>query len=197
MSERKLVSVGAACEVAHQVRRRHPDQPTYFYDWIVAAEEPFLRHVDLVFDRFLEAEDLELAPTGWSVLDRATGFRFYPHDFLCLGTGRLPNVEEIAEVRARYLRRAERTRELLGSGEPLFLLRHFYAEPVAKLSAAAERIVATVRRAYPGGDFRWIWLTEHEVAPAPLAGGELHGVGKGRDWKGDDARWDVLLDRLV
>ena len=197
MSTRTLVSAGEACQVAHQMRRRNLDQLTGFFDWIVTPQEPFLRHVDLVFDRILEMEDLDLAPNGLSVLDRGTGFRFYQHDFNRLGPGQLPSREEVATVRDRYLRRAERTRALLGSGKPVVLFRHFYAGALDKLPAEAAKIANAFRSAYPGGDLRWIWLTQHDVEPTSLATGELHSVGTGRDWKGDDARWDALLDLLV
>jgi hypothetical protein len=187
------VSLGTNCQVAHQIRRITGQREAFFFDWIVTEHDALLRSAALQFQALLAPKNLQLATNGKSVLDAATGLRFYLHDFPSTNGMIDPDrLEENASVvREKYLRRAGRTRSLLACGEPVLLVRYLVGQPADVCAQQRDDITRAFRHHYPEVNVRFLWVTDspdvaaalgiHCAPPSPLG------------WTGDDVAWDMAL----
>lgn len=180
-----VLSLGHACQVAHQLHRLFGKQETFFFDWIVTDHAALIRNAGLDAGGLLIPKNLERAPNRKSVLDKGTGLRFYGHDFTA-PDGLIPDdfMQSVDQVRDKYRRRANRTHELLASGMPVVMVRQ---EPDG---VREDEIIAEFAGQYPRGRFRYVWCTDagsYGTMRTPLGG----------NWKGDDEAWDRVASAIV
>ena len=184
----QVISIGSACQVSYQIRRRSPKaSATHFFDWIVTDHQALIDAVPLDFGNLLSPDAVEIGPDARYLRDCNTGLQFYAHDFAYL---RGDFLSELETVRERYLRRAERTSALLRSGDPILLVRHGFNR--ADVVGVAERkaIVDCFKINYPTSNLTFFFTTNLPVEEHVVESGFMAHVAECIDWKGDNASWD-------
>ncbi|MDW9633603.1 DUF1796 family putative cysteine peptidase [Sinorhizobium meliloti] len=192
----KVISLGQACQVAHQLKRIGITEQTNFFDWIVSPHEVLIKNLHLNLDSLLFSKGVVFNGKRTHLRDVATGFWFYGHDFSGVEnrTGIVTD-EELAKIKEKYLRRSRRTRIALSEG-PVTVVRHFYETPVAQAVAEQRQLVETLESLYPRTEFSYLWASELPVDCEMHTRGSVVHTPKGNDWKGDDQAWDRVATLL-
>ncbi|WP_087000784.1 DUF1796 family putative cysteine peptidase [Rhizobium sullae] len=193
----RIISLGHACQVAHQLRRLEVAKETLFYDWIVSTHDALMSTLHLELDGILFSERIEFDSRKVRLQDKASGLWFYGHDFpgAANKTG-IATKDEVDAVREKYLRRSERTKQALSEND-VTVIRHFYDLQLEKAQTEQLEIAAKLEQLYPGTNFLYLWISElPESDHTPHKGRMLH-VPKGADWKGDDHAWDRVAERFM
>ncbi|MEJ1121094.1 DUF1796 family putative cysteine peptidase [Phyllobacterium sp. CCNWLW109] len=191
-----FVSIGTACVVSHQLKRINLQQESLFYDWVVSPHGKLIETLGLHVEDKLFRKGVAFPETGKYVTDLGTGLNFYPHDFkgIIERDFNLVN-EQIEAVRTKYLRRAERMRAIFSSGERIFVVRHFFSEPLENLSQQQKEICATLAAHYPQTEFKYVWGSELPAKGFQPHIGKLYHFPAHTVWTGDDAAWEsAFLD---
>lgn len=185
------VSLGHACQVAHQLKRLGLAQETLFYDWLVTHHAKLISTLDFGFADRLFREGYTLPQAGNYLFENSTGLSFYPHDFRGLPEKDTALIEsQIEDVRTKYVRRALRTREILNSGSSVCIVRHFFSEPLEKIQKQQEEIVHSLAELYPSTQFTYLWGSEFDATSVNSHFGPIHHLPKAPAWEGDDVAWE-------
>lgn len=187
----RWISLGAACQVAHQLRRIGLSAETMFYDWIVTDHLTLLRTLDVNVGDDLFQKGYSLPKGGRHLFDAGTGLRFYPHDFLGLiEEDEVLVASQISKVREKYLGRLARMHNILASGEPICIVRHFFSEPAEQVAELQTEIVARLNQLYPGKERLFFWASDDNLEGSSFPHGTVYHLPRGATWHGDDASWD-------
>ncbi|MCA1439325.1 hypothetical protein I6F07_03610 [Ensifer sp. IC4062] len=186
-----VISLGHACQVAHQLKRLGIAQRTHFFDWIVSHHDALIKNLHLNLDGVLFSEGVAFNGKRTHLRDVATGFWFYGHDFSGVHnrTGTVSD-EELDEIKAKYLRRSHRTKLAL-SAERVTVIRHFFETPFRQAEAEQLEIIERLETLYPSTQFSYWWATELSTQGRTPPRGRFLFAPKSDDWKGDDHAWDV------
>lgn len=191
------ISLGHACQVAHQLKRLGLAQETMFYDWLVTQHDRLVESLDFSFIDKLFREGYKLPTTGNYLTETGTGLSFYPHDFRGLPEKDTLLIDsQIDDVRIKYVRRAERTREILASGAPVCVVRHFFGEALEKVQAQQGEIVERLAKLYPTTRFEYLWGSEHDASALKSPFGTIHHLPKASAWQGNDAAWEKMVQSI-
>ncbi|OIS91117.1 DUF1796 family putative cysteine peptidase [Brucella cytisi] len=192
------VSLGHACQVAHQLKRLGLARETMFYDWLVTQHEKLLKTLDFRFINNLFQDGYTLPENGNYLIECSTGLSFYPHDFRGLAEKNRELIDsQIESVRSKYVRRAERTYDVLNSGVEVCVVRHFFAEPLAAVQSQRDEIIHRLGELYPSTQFTYLWGSEFDAAGVDFASGKIHHLPKTPVWQGDDTAWNRMVDGIV
>lgn len=185
----QVVSLGRACQPAHQIRRILGITSAQVFDWIVTTDEGLVTLIGEQLEGFFARDRLGVNPKG-VVIDLPTDTRFL-HEF--------PKGSDMdakhEEHRGRYAALVERWRTLLASdAEVLFVRQHGWdADP----RAAARRLWRVIREQAPGLRFTILYLTKD---PADDVSWQEEGIinrflpqPTPYKWTGDDTAWERLL----
>lgn len=191
-----FVSIGAACVVSHQLKRMNLQQESLFYDWVVSPHGKLIETLGLQVEDRLFRKGVAFPEVGKYLTDLGTGLNFYPHDFKGIIERDIDLVnEQIEAIRTKYLRRAERMRAILSSGERIFVVRHFFSEPLKNLAQQQREISAALTENYPQTEFRYVWGSELAATGFQPCIGKLYHFPAHTVWTGDDAAWEgAFLD---
>ncbi|WP_376742676.1 DUF1796 family putative cysteine peptidase [Ensifer canadensis] len=192
------LSLGSACQVAHQLNRLGLRRETMFYDWLVTHHARLLETLPLNFEERLFREGYALPPVGSYLVENVTRLSFYSHDFpgLAEKDRKLTN-DEVEVVREKYVRRAKRTREVLSSGTDIRIVRHFFAEPVENIAQQQEQLVSTLSALYPETSFTYLWGSDFNADHLQSPFGYVHHFPKAETWLGNDQAWDRALASIT
>ncbi|EJN02277.1 DUF1796 family putative cysteine peptidase [Phyllobacterium sp. YR531] len=191
-----FVSIGTACVVSHQLKRINLQQESLFYDWVVSPHAKLVETLGLDVEETLFRKGVAFPQVGKYLTDLGTGLNFYPHDFKGIIERDIHLVnEQIEAVRTKYLRRAERMRAIFSSGEKIFVVRHFFSEPLENLPGQQKEISETLSKHYPQTEFKYVWGSELPSAGFQPHIGRLYHFPAHTVWTGDDAAWEsAFLD---
>jgi len=188
------LGLGAACQVTHQLRRIGLVSETMFYDWLVTHHIRLIETLPFNFGGSLFQEGYTLPAAGNYLVENATGLSFYPHDFQGLAEkDRALIDEQIDAIRDKYIRRADRTRSVLSSGEDVCIVRHFFAETPENIIRQQGELIARLSTLYPETNFSYLWGSDFKVDQIELPFGTIHHLPKASTWHGDDAAWDKIF----
>jgi hypothetical protein len=183
----QIVSLGRACQPAHQIRRLVPGAEAHVFDWIITPDSTVMDLIDTDLDGMFARARLEMGPQK-CIVDRVTGARFL-HEF--------PEGTEFdaqyEKNEGRYAMLADRWRALLASEQSiLFVRQHAWDE---NLRASAVRLRDKIAAKAPKLRFLLLYLTEDEVAPWNEAGILNLRLLQPEPyvWTGDDAAWEDVL----
>ena len=186
------VSLGKACQVAHQLRRTGlGDGQTMFYDWLVTHHTELLKTLSLDFEDRLFRDGYSLPPAGVHLVENVTGLSFYSHDFPGLAEGdRAVSDDEVEAVRRKYVRRMKRTRGVLSSGGEVRIVRHFFEEPVETVVQRQADVVARLSELYPQTRFTYLWGSDFNTDELDSPFGDVHHLPQSETWLGNDEAWN-------
>ncbi len=185
-----VVSLGAHCQPAHQIRRITQNETAHVFDWIISPHHGVTRVLKDRFDGFFDRSRLVRNPQN-RVVDRESGLQFL-HDF-----------QETEEIDSAYLEKREKYNHLVhrflhllaGTESVLFVRQHSESE---KARERAIELSETIASAAPQLPFSLLYLT-------PLLPGTPTDWSDGRVifrtmprpetrlWTGDDNAWDKAL----
>ncbi len=183
----QVVSLGRACQPAHQIRRLDADAQAHVFDWVITPDQGLVDLIATGLDGFFARERLEMGHHN-CIADRVTDTRFL-HEF--------PKGLDFAaqyELNAgRIAMLVERWRALLASSQRiLFVRQHAWN---ADVRGTAVRLRDTIAARAPHLCFSLLYLTETEGDDW----GE-HGImnlhlrqPEPYVWTGDDAAWEQVL----
>ena len=93
------------------------------------------------------------------------------------------------------MRRATQTGELLASGEEVYIVRHFFDEPVLNPIQRQNDLVSRLSRLYPNTKFSYLWGSDFNADHINSPFGIVHHLPKASTWQGDDGAWGKRLAR--
>ena len=119
----KVISIGASCQIAHQVRRLWPQQQeAYPFDWIVTPYKALLKTLGDNFAGFVCGDYLELKTNSEGKIthieNTKSGVQFY-HDFPCS----VDFISHLVTVKKKYDFLIGRWREMIASGSNVLFIR--------------------------------------------------------------------------
>lgn len=185
----QVVSLGQACQPAHQLRRILGVSSAHVFDWIMTPSEGLIALIESDLDAFFSRDRLGIGESG-AITDLPTDTRFV-HEF--------PEGSDLdtqhAEHAGRYAMLAKRWRGLLRSRQRVLFVRqeNWAADP----RAAALRLHATLRAKAPHLRFRLLYLTGNPADEVPWGYPDVINRYLPQlepyDWRGDNAAWERLL----
>jgi hypothetical protein len=187
----QVVSLGRACQPAHQIRRVLQISAAHIFDWIVTTDHGVATLIASDLDGFFDRGGLIMGPEG-CIIDRVTQTQFL-HEF---PTGSDVETQHHAH-QERFVMLAERWRTLLASPQAVLFVRQHGWDAAARASAV--RLRDTIRRRAPRLRFAVLYLT----ADATEHWGETQILNRHLpqpspyDWRGDDAAWERLLGEAL
>ena len=190
---RQVVSLGRACQPAHQIRRILGITAAQVFDWIITTDQGLVALIEANLDGFFTPDRLVRDPKV-GMVDLPTGTKFL-HEF--------PKGSDVsaqhAEHAGRYAMLVRRWCTLLASDEHVLFVRQHGWDPESR--AAAVRLRQAIRRQAPRLPFTILYLTSD-----PIDEVSWHEEGiinrylpqpKPYHWKGDDAAWERLLGEAL
>nr|WP_255643142.1 DUF1796 family putative cysteine peptidase [Acidocella sp. KAb 2-4] len=191
----KVVSLGYACDVAHQIRRILHQTESYPFDWLLTPLNAVQTLIQTGFDGFLAPENLVHEHNY--VLDRETGIK-YLHDFK-----NLENFSgEIMEIREKYSRRVARWQDLMRHQASILFVRgqkdYDHLPPISL--DAARRLWSVIAQAYPAISLHLLVIQPLDCTVPDFADDKITMVRMGNPdpivWSGDDGKWQQLLSGI-
>jgi hypothetical protein len=188
----KVISLGRACDTAHQIRRYFRQTEAYPFDWLGTPFEGLLALLRHDFSGFLQTSDLE-SEQG-CVREARYGARLR-HDFPVL------DPEQIAAVQARYGRRIERFRQAVAGANRILFVRGQQHIGDALPFDPAITLERTLREVFPHLDFHLLVLNPEAAALPEFEAVGISGLSVASPdpyvWSGDDAAWSVLFGQVL
>jgi hypothetical protein len=185
-----IVSLGRACQPAHQIRRLFGVQTAQVFDWIITPDAALRTLLETRLDGFFSRDRLIMGPEA-CVIDAVTDVRFL-HEF---PAGSDVNAK-YAEHAPRFEMLTERWRALMASRRRVLFIRQHAWDPDPRDTAI--RLRRTLDAVAPELNYKLLYLTEHDEAPW----GEERIFNRRLsqpdvpDWRGDDHAWSALLDEF-
>lgn len=186
----EIVSLGRACQPAHQIRRIFGVERAHVFDWIITPDDGLRTSIETGLENFFARDRLVVGPEN-CVVDAVSDVRFL-HEF---PDGRLDE-QTYAEHVARFSTLVARWRDLMNSNHRVLFVRQHAWSPDAHASALKLR--ETLDVAAPSLEYTVLYLIEQDV-PAwnepRLVNMRLRQT-EPYDWRGDDRAWAALFDSL-
>lgn len=150
----RLISLGTDCSVGLAFKGLEIKEETYPFDWTVSHYRWLRAQMEERLPWPVDGSALTIHRESepYIVADEPAGI-FYYHDF----TPGESVESELAEVAARYRRRADRLREVMDSGQRLLLVRAYRGgdEPTSGgTTADIEALAEIIETRFPACDFR-------------------------------------------
>ncbi|MCZ8520822.1 MULTISPECIES: DUF1796 family putative cysteine peptidase [Paenibacillus] len=191
-----IISLGANCQTAYQLRRLKLRKASYPFDWFYFSNTAeVIRVLQTDFAHFMLRENLEpRQPSRVTTLvrDRFTTCWSY-HDFPLPTKPDQDPLYGYPEFRQKLDRRIARFYETVRSGQRiLFIRNHVKAEEAAPLKEALDALTAPRRCSL-------LLVNYHEESQGMkeegwgLGGVHTVRIAKGTQWYGDSKEWDELL----
>jgi Putative papain-like cysteine peptidase (DUF1796) len=185
----QVVSLGRACQPAHQIRRVLGTTSAHVFDWIVTPAPALVALIESDLEGFFARDRLGVGQSG-AMTDLPTDTRFV-HEF---PEGTDVDVQH-AQHAGRYAMLTRRWRHLLRSRQHvLFVRQHDWGlEP----RAAAAHLQAVLKAKAPRLRFALLYLTGDPADEVPW--GQEGIINRylpqlePYDWRGDNAAWERLL----
>ena len=175
----------------------------HIFDWMITPFDAVCAYLERDFQGVLERRDLAVGKNGTTVMHAGLD-TWHPHDFRAGADGQITEAmidTQYPAFAAKYAFLAQRFRDLLATPGPYL---YIYREIVTQ--RAAQRLAALLQARSPDHHFQLLFVdTEGAVnqvmtkVGAPAFKGWLPpGCAKppDRQWEGDDAAWDAVLDRF-
>ena len=194
-----IVSLGIACQPAHQIGRLFPEQQSHVLDWLITPHNGLLGLIRSNFEGFFRLDRLR---KGFKdrVCDTLSGAQFI-HEF---SQGDDLNVKYELH-RPRFEELITRWQDLRGAKQPLVFIRQ--SDRFNDASKAATEILNALDDAAFPQDTKLFYLTPTR----PIAtGSEYHGPEDTKRihfrelrqcepyvWSGDDAAWGDILSEVA
>jgi hypothetical protein len=186
-----IVSLGRACQPAHQIRRVFGIQTAQVFDWIITPDATLRTLLETRLDGFFLRDRLIMGPEA-CVIDAVTDVRFL-HEF--------PAGSDLdakyAEHSPRFDMLTARWRGLMASRRRvLFIRQHAWDRDPRETATMLRRTLDAVA---PLLDYRLLYLTEHYEAPwdeERIFNRRLRQPDV-PDWRGDDQAWTALLQEFI
>lgn len=186
----QIVSLGRACQPAHQIRRLFGVERAHVFDWVITPDEGLRTSIEMGLKHFFLRDRLIVGPEN-CIVDAMTDVRFL-HEF---PEARLDE-HSYAEHAARFSTLVARWRELMRSNRRVLFVRQHAWNPDPRLSALKLRDALDV--AAPALDYTLLYLTEQDAPPwneSRIVNMRLRQT-EPYDWRGDDQAWSALFDSL-
>ncbi|MGY0797595.1 DUF1796 family putative cysteine peptidase [Lysobacter sp. A286] len=198
----KVISIGATCQTAKQIRNQLGQNEAYYFDWLISPLPAVIKAIENDFEEILLPENLTYSDDRKiRLIDSANGLQ-YQHDFpidrlnpdLSQREVILPSFAEHADlVREKYRRRAERTREVLKSGERVLLVR--YAQVAEDLTEVRRQdLCNTFKRAFPSGELFFLWASPLVNEFKSVEAGWMCSLPQVENWDGDALGWRKVFE---
>lgn len=185
----QIVSLGRACQPAHQIRRVVPDAPAHVFDWIITNDDALVAHIDADLDGMFAREHLTMGENE-CIIHRETKTQFL-HEF-----PKGSDFDEQYEKNdGRYAMLSQRWKDLLASDQKVLFVRQHGWD--VDIRATATRLRDLIAAKAPRLTFTLLYLTEEEDAPWNEPGilNEYLRQPEPYVWTGDNAAWDHVLGR--
>lgn len=200
-----IVSFGAHCRTAHQIRRRFPDSEAHLFDWWVTPTRALVELLEEGFENIFIPSKMKIVdePTGPAVMCGHYGTMHY-HDFYNAKIGGRYSPLLVRNECSNNLSKASHlARRLLSlSGKVLFIrldtgnVRH-YDHNGDFDEALMQRFIKAMDILLPDLDFTFLMLNSTVADPGDkrIVLETLEKYGN-TTWEGSDQGWDELFDRL-
>lgn len=180
-----VISLGANCQAAYQIRRVLGVEVAYVFDWLVISPSAAAEAIRADFRVPLGADRLELRHDH--ILDRPTGTRFV-HDFP-IDPGFL---DHLPRVRDKYEFLGARTAEA-AQRDPLFVMTAVKPHKVRRVTDALTDVL--------GARWRLLIANGGDASSEPIDNVTFCRLGEtqhqhGR-WRGDDAGWEAAFRAVI
>jgi hypothetical protein len=190
MRFQKVLSLGYACDVAHQIRRILNQTEAYPFDWLLTPLDAIEKMIRTEFADFLHEANLRADEA--CVFDQSSGIRFL-HDFTNLQNFH----NELDGAKEKYHRRIARWLDLTRQKCPVLFVRSQKLHDRLPLIdyEAARRLLDVIGRHYTSISPHLL-VVQPEDSTIPDRRGEDVTMVKMPNsllWSGDDERWDALL----
>lgn len=187
----KVISLGRACDTAHQIRKNFDQPETYPFDWLITPLEALTALVSNDFEGFLREENLSAQPTY--VEDVRYSVRLL-HDF----PDHKIESDILRVVQEKYDRRISRWRDALFNAEKILFVRgqQYNDENVMGAQQSAD-LLKCLEGLNLQADWRLLVQNPTEAHVELLSHGRLV-MGELRmpepfSWTGDDKEWSRWL----
>ncbi|HEY3799470.1 MAG TPA: hypothetical protein VGL58_14050 [Caulobacteraceae bacterium] len=189
-----LMSIGADCQVSHQIRRVTGDETAYLFDWLITPVGSCGALLGDDSDWF-GSGNWEITADGMRVRDKGTGLEFQ-HEFPLIDVpGNLIDVAgvegHLGEARAKYAHLKAKTLAALRSADDLVLIRREWWTDAWRAAADAAAILETYSPLNPG--LRLVLVSEAVTADCIYERYVLLKLEPGEAWTGDDRSWDRVF----
>lgn len=176
---RRLISLGAACDVGFQLRMHGPENVAHFFDWLSISAEGVVKIIEKDFDVF-HPDDLTLIERNPRYVQCIrTGAKFH-HQFPHTSNGVIRDyLVFYRDFIGKFEHLAARFRDYAANKPVTFVRRNITKD-------VAERLEDVTSALFPGGDLRFFYMTdrpfETRLGRAVVAPPRAGGLGNMRDW---------------
>ncbi len=198
MAYDKVISLGASCQVAHQIRRNFPAQPeSYLFDWLGTYNEESLAAA--ICDGVSEIGRLENLSVRVPKVEGDKYWKIQDDKYIISMMHQFPSIKLIEDgygaFRGKFDFLTKRWNDLAASDAAVLFVRTIKGN--SKIDDSP--ILEAVRERHPTLNFDMLFVhTDGSASPA-LRRSErvlVGGVGRSTDWKGDDGSWEALFQSL-
>ena len=195
MKFEKILSLGHACDAAHQIRRHFHQTEAYPFDWLTTPLSGLMQLIENDFALFLD--EGHLTPAGKYLCETKYGVRFL-HEFPDPNRFR----ENLDEVRAKYQRRIQRWWSVMESGGRLLFVRSEQFVNAANVTEEKARALLKVLQQ------KYLKIKVHLLVLNPVAA-SIPVINEDNlwllplkppepwEWSGDDAAWSEVFERVT
>jgi hypothetical protein len=191
----KVLSLGYACDVAHQIRRILKQTESYPFDWLLTPINALQSMIQTDFENFLEEE--YLCQEKNYVLDRQSGIK-YLHDFK-----NLPEwSNDTSAVKDKYRRRIDRWLELMTQDMPaLFVRGQKENDRLPSIDhAGAVDLLNIINQKYPSIKAHLLVIQPIDSLIPDFKGDTITMVKMPSPnpavWSGDNEKWESLISEV-
>lgn len=197
----KVISIGATCQTARQIRNLLEQREAYYFDWLISPLPAVMKSIENGFTGILQPENLSYSDhRKIRLIDSINGLQ-YQHDFPvdeknddpALREMILPDFVDHAHLaREKYIRRALRTLDVLSSGVHILLVR--YVQDASELAPQRRNELKKVfAHRFPSGQLSFLWASPHVEGFNTVDDGWLCNLPPSPRWDGDAEGWRRAL----
>jgi len=195
---RQFIGFGASCQVSYQIRRRTRNEHALFFDWLIAHD---LRSIDLILNHFDETqfltEDCSLIGNGLRVLCPWSKLAFQ-HDFPSVNGVITEDFRaSLHHVKEKYRFLRDRTLAAMAQdGSVHIRFEYESTDALAECARFREKVSPSA-----GRNALYV-LASEAVAETMIVDDRMVfklDAYQGEEicrWRGNDASWDRLFDRV-
>lgn len=191
----KIISLGRACDIAHQIRRHFGQTEAYPFDWLITPFQGLIKTIDSDFGGFLSIDQLIIKDNY--VYGRDSDIIYY-HDFEGVDASNLEKL--LPEVREKYARRVDRWQKAISTGEPILFIRGYQNMSYGIIDESdAKSVYQSLLKTYPGVNAHILAQNTPEAKIEALRGEKIQIVNIAMPpsgWSGDDVAWSEVFERL-
>jgi hypothetical protein len=210
---RRILSIGANCETAHQLRRTDRYQTASLFDWLVTPLDSVI--AVLADDGARLATEFLSANEGTSVRCAAYDV-LYHHEFPRAAQDLVSfSTDAIDRCRSKMTHKMQTLLQALSAPEPVLLIRgypasdlgwdRFHASGTDASADDLNKLAAAVGQRFPKADFRLLVLRLEpcgalqgaERLDPRIAVRTLERPSEPGSWAASDSAWDAVLDQIA